>query len=214
MRAARHGVFMTIGNRIRRARKEASLSQVELTKLCGWDHQSRVSMYERGEREPSLNDIKTLAKALGCSITWLVTGDAYYVGKTQTSSKTVPLISWVQAGEWQDTHDPYTPGDGDRLVPITVNASDRSFALTVRGDSMLPDFPEGSTIIVDPEKEAVNGSFVIVRLDDSQEATFKQLVCDAGNVYLKPLNPRYPIITINGSATICGVVRQMLVNFD
>lgn len=76
------------------------------------------------------------------------------------------------------------------------------------GGSMEPRFVEGGTIIVDPELEARSGDFVIVRLDDAQEATFKRLVGDGGSRFLKPLNGRYPIIPINGNATVVGVVME------
>jgi SOS-response transcriptional repressor LexA len=79
---------------------------------------------------------------------------------------------------------------------------------------MEPNFPEGSIIIVDPDQHAENGSYVVVRMDDAVEATFKQLVIDGVEKYLKPLNPRYPIMRVNGRATICGVVRQMVMDFD
>ena len=118
----------------------------------------------------------------------------------------VPVVSWVQAGNWQECTDPYPPGVADEWISPTKRVSERSFALQVRGDSMEPEFTEGATIIVDPALEAVHGSFVIVRLDDALEATFKQLVVDGGNRFLKPLNGRYPIVPINGNATIVGVV--------
>jgi SOS-response transcriptional repressor LexA len=71
---------------------------------------------------------------------------------------------------------------------------------------MEPEFTERATIIVDPAQVAVHGSFVIVRLDDAPKATFKQLVIDGGSRFLKSLNPRYPVVAINGNATIVGVV--------
>lgn len=45
-------------------------------------------------------------------------------------------------------------------------------------------------------------------LEDSQEATFKQLIIEEGHQYLKALNPDWPnrIIEVNSNATICGVV--------
>ncbi len=119
----------------------------------------------------------------------------------------VPLISWVQAGHWQEIVDNYQPGDGEEMVPIATKVGPHAFALRVRGDSMEPEFVEGDMIVVDPDRQAENKSFVIVRLDDAQEATFKQLIIDGSNRYLKPLNPRYPIMDINGKeANICGVV--------
>ena len=49
---------------------------------------------------------------------------------------------------------------------------------------------------------------VVVKLDDEQQATFKQLIIEGDQKFLKPLNPNWPepIIKINGDATICGVV--------
>lgn len=118
----------------------------------------------------------------------------------------VPLISWVQAGNWAEVSDPYPPGVADEWINPSTRVSACAFALSVRGDSMEPRFVEGDTIIVDPELEARTGDFVIVRLDDAAEATFKQLVIDGPQKFLKPLNARYPVVPINGNATIVGVV--------
>ena len=126
----------------------------------------------------------------------------------------VPEISWVQAGQWSEIIDTYEPGDFERVIPVSKHMSPRSFALRVRGDSMADLFPEGCTIVVDPEFQPNNGSYVIARLGDTMEATFKQLVQDAGRAYLKPLNPRYPIIECEEGCEICGVVRHMLWDFE
>jgi len=59
----------TIGTKIRIAREQAKLSQRELSDLCGWGYQqSRIGNYERDARQPSLNDIQVLAKALGKTV--------------------------------------------------------------------------------------------------------------------------------------------------
>jgi SOS-response transcriptional repressor LexA len=44
------------------------------------------------------------------------------------------------------------------------------------------------------------------------ETTFKQLVKDSGEFYLKPLNARYPIKPL-GTAEIIGVVREFSKKF-
>ncbi len=130
----------------------------------------------------------------------------------------LPLISWTTAGTWEEVQDPLAPYQYEELIPVTKRYSNRAFALRIVGDSMQasdgPSFPSGCVIAVEPQHEATNGSFVVVRLEDSKEATFKQLVIDGPKRYLKPLNTRYPIMEIEEEATICGVVRQMVMDFS
>ena len=123
----------------------------------------------------------------------------------------VPLISWAQAGNWKEITDIHSVGQGEAFIPTTAKVGPLAFALPVREDSMEPEFPEGSIIIVDPDREARHGSYVVARLNEDLEATFKQLVLDGSRKYLKPLNPRYPLLDMDGKkVTICGVVVQMV----
>ena len=71
-----------------------------------------------------------------------------------------------------------------------------------------PSYADGDIIFVDPELAAQAGDRVVVRFDEKEEATFKQLMEEDGRRYLKALNPDWKprYIEINGNATICGVV--------
>ena len=130
----------------------------------------------------------------------------------------VPLISWVQAGDWRNLVDNFHAGEAERWVATNAKVGKHSFALRIVGDSMTnpggtPSFPEGTIIIVDPEREAANGKYVVVRQKSDTECTFKQLVRDAGKHYLKPLNPRYPLLEMLPDAVICGVLVQAVMDF-
>jgi len=129
--------------------------------------------------------------------------------------KSVPLISMVQAGSWCDVVDPYEVGDAEEWVPCYVKCGKGSFAVKVQGISMEPEFKEGEIIIVDPQKPAENRSNVIVRLDGPSTTTFKQLIIEGGDHYLRPLNPDWPekIIRIDSEATICGVVISKITRY-
>lgn len=63
----------------------------------------------------------------------------------------VPRISHVQAGLWTEAVDPYAMGAGDDVVLTQTSLGPHAFALTVRGDSMTPEFQEGDTILIDPD---------------------------------------------------------------
>ena len=120
----------------------------------------------------------------------------------------VPLISWVQAGDWSEVIDNLQPGEGER-IETTYRASANAYALRVRGDSMESKFPAGAILIVEPNENPEPGKYVIVRQNGDTEATFKQLVQDGGTMYLKPLNDRYPIMMLRPDAVFCGVVKRM-----
>lgn len=121
---------------------------------------------------------------------------------------TVPLISWVQAGSWCGVVDNFSPGEAEDWLPCISRVGPHAFALRVRGVSMEPKYQDGDIIFVDPDAAAEHGKNVIVRLDDAQEATFKNLVVEGSRRFLRPLNPDWPekMIEVNGNATICGVV--------
>jgi SOS-response transcriptional repressor LexA len=76
-----------------------------------------------------------------------------------------------------------------------------------------PSIPEGSIVLVDPDLPPDNGKLVVAKLVDSNEVTLKKLVIDAGRKWLKPLNPAYPMIEINGNCNIVGVVKRMEYDF-
>ena len=124
----------------------------------------------------------------------------------------VPVISWVRAGQFCEAHDPLEPGDAEDWLPRPKGASKSTYALTVKGDSMTSpypgsrSYPQGIIIFVDPEKEVLPGSRGIFKLPDSNEVTFKELVSDAGQLYLKPLNPQYDKIPVTEKMTTCGKV--------
>lgn len=81
--------------------------------------------------------------------------------------------------------------------------------MRVEGDSMTApaglSIPEGTFVLFDTGREPINGSLVIAKLSDSNEATFKKLIIDGGQKYLKGLNPQWPLVPINGNCRIIGV---------
>ena len=119
-----------------------------------------------------------------------------------------PLISWVQAGAWTEIAGPFSAEHAEAWLPCPVRCSAETFVLRVRGESMEPRFCDGDLIFVDPAVSPDHGRFVVVRGEDTHEATFKQLIVEGERKYLKALNPDWPerIIESDSSAAICGVV--------
>lgn len=108
----------------------------------------------------------------------------------------VPLISWIQAGSWNEASDPFQPGEAESYVASMKPHSGRAYALRVRGDSMTApygkSYPAGSIIIVEPERRSPNnGERIIAKLVGSDEVTFKVYKEEDGRRWLQPLNPSH-----------------------
>lgn len=137
--------------------------------------------------------------------------------RQQTESYRYPVISWVAAGAWAEAVEPYPAGFSDRYEFSEYDSKGPAFWLEVKGDSMTSpvgqSITEGTLILVDTEAEAAPGKLVIAKLPDSNEATFKKLVNDGGKLFLKPLNPSYPIEVFDERCRVVGVVVRALQKF-
>jgi SOS-response transcriptional repressor LexA len=200
---------MSIHKLIREGRARLALTEEAFAKLCGVTR-ATVQQWEReGGTAPARKRQQSVADVLGISVAQLMTGD----GSTNTAPGPnirgeVPLISSVQAGSFTEHVDNFHPGDGGmEMISTSVPVNRYTFALRVTGDSMEPEFTEGMVLIIEPELDPLPGDFVIAK-NGGDETTFKQLVKDGTEWYLKPLNPRYPIKAL-GDSRIIGVLRSV-----
>lgn len=198
---------MPLADRLITAMERAGLSQADLARACnvkppsvnGW--LSGKAKFLRGE-----NLLKASA-ALGVNEKWLATGEGPMLGAQNAQSNVepgpflrgkVPLVSWVQAGNWCEAVTPPHVTESERWMDCPVSHSSQTFALRVRGDSMTApsgnnrSYPEGCYIFVDPERrDPVNGDRVVACLLDAHEVTFKVYKNEDGRQWLQPLNPSH-----------------------
>ncbi|MHC6657390.1 LexA family protein [Aeromonas salmonicida] len=203
---------MNISDRIASRRKDLSLTQVALAKKIGISGVS-VGKWESGLNQPKGRYLNDLAAALGVSVDWLLTGkEGGVVGMTDAhppgyhnvepavipQGNRVPILSYVQAGNWREMCEQATTFDGNvEYVTANVDIGPFGFGLWLRGDSMLPQFKEGHLIIVDPDEAPQPGDYVVAK-NGSNEATFKKYrprgIDENGKEVfeLVPLNDDYP----------------------
>lgn len=202
---------MTISERIKSRRKALNITQAQLASEIGVS-QNAIHKIEDGTTKQPRNIVE-IARVLKCSPDWLLFGKEAVppseVGNISVGPEIkgfFPLISWVRAGAWSAIEEIHAL-EAERF-PCPVSCSANTFVLKVQGISMEPTFRDGDLIFVDPEVEWRHGAYVVARLNDQNEATFKQLVIEGSHKFLKPLNPNWPeqLIPINGNCTIVGVV--------
>lgn len=203
-----------LGATIKRLRDAQGYTQQQLAKAVGVSHVT-ISQWEGGITTPKAKYMPNLAKALRVSVNSLMSSDISNIEPGPSVRGKVPLISWIQAGNWLEME--LTDYDYTNFYEHTANVGPRAFALRVIGDSMTSangrSIPEGSIVVADPDISAEHGKVVIARLDESGATTLKQLVVDGDQRYLKPFNDSYKMIPINGNCTIVAVVKQVIQEF-
>jgi repressor LexA len=121
---------------------------------------------------------------------------------------TLPILSCIPAG----LGDPVEPvSDGSLpvdLEALNIKTSSRTFALKVRGDSMIGAQISDGDLVVIETREAKPGDIVAALIDG--ETTLKRLVLEDGKLFLRAENPRYADLIPVHDLTIQGVMRAVV----
>ena len=121
----------------------------------------------------------------------------------------IPIYGQIPAGMsalTEQTIDGHVSLDA-RSANISRNRS--TFALCVRGDSMIgAHIVDGDIVILEESKEVHNGDIVAALIDG--ETTLKRYVVEHGRPYLKAENPRYPNLIPARELKIQGVMVSLI----
>ena len=122
---------------------------------------------------------------------------------------TIPLLGTVAAGRPIEAL-----AEHEHLrVPEEWLGKGRTYALKVRGDSMIDEqIRNGDTVVVEARETARNGETVIA-LVDGESVTVKQYFREGAQIRLQPANPAVPVmrfpeerVTVQG--VVIGVLRR------
>ena len=222
---------MSIGSRLRSRRKMFGHTLKVIADHVGVK-QPTVSQWEADLMVPRGESLKKLEEILKTNSDWILHGkgnpDARYVlvqpdsqefKAISLSTKRIPVISWVQAGAWSDIGCDDPAMTCTEWMETSAGVSEHAFALIVRGDSMTNSnnprsIQDGAKVVVEPifDPEQLNRKIVVAMLEGSSEATIKEFIQDGPVKFLKPLNPAYPSMQINGNCRVVGVVKQIVVD--
>ena len=124
----------------------------------------------------------------------------------------IPLLGLVAAGQPIEAilaHETVS-------APRDMIGRGRTFALRVRGDSMIEEnIQDGDIIIVSAQPTAENGQ-VVVALIDGNYATVKKFYREPDFIRLEPANPQFKPIFIKTTERlqIQGIVRGLIRRYD
>lgn len=124
------------------------------------------------QRWPSTESVSRILETTGCSLTHFAAMAASIGGihsgvsdgNGGSPSGQVPLLGFAQAGDGGFFSDGGFPaGQGWDVVDLPAATARNAYALTVQGESMLPLYRDGDTLIVDPEAQIRRGDRVVVK---------------------------------------------------
>lgn len=175
--------------RLKQLRLSRNYSQSELSRFLRIS-KSSVNMYERGEREPSLDTLEAIADFFNVDMDFLL-------GKSDVQNRyaasnvlpfptmgRIPLLGSIACGT------PILASeniDGEVDLPEHIHAD---FALRCKGDSMInARIFDGDIVYIRHQDMVENGEIAAVLIDD--EATLKRVRLFDDHISLEPENPQY-----------------------
>lgn len=205
-------IGMSIGSRIREARRAAKLTQKALAERVGMK-QASLSELETGESQGTTM-IASFAAALGVSALWLETGRGSMTGEMSTDDvlAMVPGARRVHAVDGDDDgltqimkvqlkvqagmtgfqvepehHDGRTTGVPTEWIRHNQFTAGDLIAISVTGQSMEPALYDGDVIIFNAaDKQLVDGAVYVVNYEG--EVVVKRMMRDAGMWWLSSDN--------------------------
>lgn len=171
---------MEIGKNIRRFREQCEMTQAEVAKRLGVSP-TAVSWWESGRTEPKIGTVEKLAELFGVE-----KSDILGLPKKPTTdhSQWVPVLGRVAAGIPLDMIEDILDYEE---IPDHMG---ECFALRIQGDSMSPDIPNGSTVIVRKQDDVESGEIAIVAIN-GEDATCKRVIKHELGITLASLNPSF-----------------------
>lgn len=183
--------------RLRFLRTGKDLSQSEFAKQIKIS-KSSVNMYERGEREPSLETLERIADYFNVDMDyllgksdianraqWAITGTATTNVIPFPEMRKVPLIGAIACGApilAEEHIEDYVD------IPRHITAD---FALTCKGDSMInARIFDGDLVYIRQQDTVENGEIAAI-LNSDGEATLKRVRLFDDHISLEPENPLY-----------------------
>lgn len=220
---------MTLGSRIRAQRKARGLTLQQLGDVFGISRSS-VSEWESDRSQPANDKLVRLADVLGTTVADLLsdsgkkspvipgleskdsrTLNVHHMAATERPAGRLPVISWVQAGDWGNVVNNLKEQD---VEAWEVCPFEGDFILPIIGDSSFNpggelSFRDGDHISVSTTREPAHRSIVIAHRKGDASAMCRQLLIENdGVLMLQTLNPSWPerYIKVDRDVELIGVV--------
>jgi len=204
---------MTVGEKIRAARKAKRMSQQEVATATGVSR-AAVSQWENDDAQPEPAKIPGLADLLGVDpgsllprAARLTPPEAAGAPEPESARGLMPVFAAAEGGRDGDIIDYEHPAD---WIPVPKNLAgvEKACGVYVSGNSMENRYYDGEILHVHPRKPPKPGSFVLVELEGRRAIVKRMVRWVEGALEVEQLNPpekrRIPRTEIAGVYRIVG----------
>lgn len=181
---------MTVGDRIRIARKKKGYSQEQLALLMGYKSRSSINKMETEDRQIPRNSILKLSEILDVTPAYLMGWEEEKQTQFDNISP-LKLKSFRLLGEIACGEPIFADEDKETYVMADMNIN-ADFCLTAKGDSMInARIYDGDIVFIRPMSMVQNGDIAAVIINN--EATLKRVYYypDKNKLVLAPENSNY-----------------------
>lgn len=173
-------------------------------RIKGWDQSyiaqqleltpSTVSDWVKGKKYPRVDAMQRLADLFGISIVDLQS-ETHDLNTRSRTSLRVPILGKIPAGIPIEAIEDIE--DWEELPEAMARGGKEFFGLSVKGDSMSPEYRSGDVLILQRQDSCETGDDCAVMVN-GDDATFKRVRRTEKGITLQPLNPAYdPIFFTN-----------------
>lgn len=190
----------TLAERLAYAMNETgNQNQTDLAKKSAVS-QSTISKILRGENKTSKETGK-LAKAMGVSADWLISGQGSVWGSSNSKIESVDASK--QVALWD------VSGDTGSKISWLAELPSHFQAYVMSGNTGISKVPKGAIVIVDPEAKPLTNDLVVAEVSGSL-SVFTYYLNGAGESFLSVDDERIPLAKVSNSS-IRGPVQQIYI---
>jgi len=127
-------------------------------------------------------------------------------------SSQLPVLNCKEINSW-----PQIKSISHEYVTFDKPIGSNAFALKMPDKSMEPLLTKDTLLIIDPAKEPEYRSLVVVKLHNFDQVVVRQLIKDAGNCYIRPLNQdfdQFEMMHLTAQDSIKGIVVEARLNCE
>jgi transcriptional regulator with XRE-family HTH domain len=211
-------MMSNLSKNLRNLLNKAKLSENELGRRTGVPQQVINRILNGQNANPKLATLTALSAHFMISVSQLISEELdtkdTRLSTTHSGWIEIPLLKWEEIKHFCKKQKKAAVFKESILTDAC--GSEKLFATKMYNDSMELKFEQGALLIFDSCREPQDKDFVLYRMTDENELSFRQIFFKNNNTYIKCLNPKlscYRPVLLENKAECLAVLIQSRSNY-